>query len=66
MVEQAKTGVMPTLKAAAWNRKSKKGVEYQFVRLEVAMPQEDSPVIPDEPEESGAVASDDDDDDMPW
>jgi hypothetical protein len=51
---------MPTLKAAAWNRTSKKGVAYQFLRLEVAMPQEDSPVIPEESEE------DDSGDDMPW
>lgn len=66
MVEQAKTGVMPTLKAASWNRTSKKGVAYQFVRLEVAMPQEDSPIIPNEAEESGAAEQDDGDDDMPW
>ena len=65
MVEQAQTGVMPTLKAALWNRTSQKGVEYRYVRLEVAPPK-DGAVIPDEPEESDTVAPDDSGDDMPW
>ena len=36
MVEQAKTGVMPTLKAAAWNRTSKKGVPRSLKRMTAA------------------------------
>jgi hypothetical protein len=58
MVEVAKTGVMPELKAAAWENTSKKGVSYRSIRLEIV-----------KPEANAAVASapdSDDDDDMPW
>jgi hypothetical protein len=35
MVDRAKTGTMPVLRAAMWNRTSKAGLDYKFFRLEL-------------------------------
>ena len=35
MVERAKTGTMPVLRAAMWDRTSKAGMDYRFFRLEL-------------------------------
>jgi len=35
MVERAKTGTMPVLRAAMWDRTSKAGLDYRFFRLEL-------------------------------
>tara|TARA_R110000824_G_scaffold8917_3_gene40484 strand:+ start:1583 stop:1906 length:324 start_codon:yes stop_codon:yes gene_type:complete len=35
MVERAKTGTMPVLRAAMWERTSKAGLDYRFFRLEL-------------------------------
>lgn len=60
VVERAKTGVMPKLKAAMWDRTSKAGMPYRFVQLEVA-PLDDAAEAPPEPK-----VEDDSGDDMPW
>ena len=49
MVAHAKEGQMPVVKVAIWNRRSKKGTDYENARLEIL------------PVESVAVTSDDDD-----
>jgi len=45
MVERAKTGTMPVLRAAMWDRTSKAGMDYRFFRLELErvkpMPEEE-------------------------
>ena len=57
MVAHAKEGQMPVVKVAIWNRRSKKGTDYENARLEIL------------PLQSVAVASDDDeeeDDGLPF
>ena len=49
MVAHAKEGEMPVVKVAIWNRRSKKGIDYENARLEIL------------PLQSVAVTSDDDD-----
>ena len=49
MVSHAKEGEMPVVKVAIWNRRSKKGIDYENARLEIL------------PLQSVAVTSDDDD-----
>ena len=63
MVDRAKTGTMPVLKAAMWNRTSKAGLDYKFFRLELER------VKPmDEPTNDVAPESEDkgDSDGLPW
>lgn len=63
MVDRAKTGTMPVLKAAMWNRTSKAGLDYKFFRLELER------VKPmEEPTNDVAPESEDkgDSDGLPW
>ena len=63
MVDRAKTGTMPVLKAAMWNRTSKAGLDYKFFRLELER------VKPmEEPTNDVASESEDkgDSDGLPW
>jgi len=61
MVERAKTGTMPVLRIAMWERVSKAGLPYKNFRLELErlkpVPTE-APVVEETPEES--------DDGLPW
>lgn len=66
MVEVAKTGTMPVLKAASWDNVSKKGMAYRSIRLEIA--DSDSQDTRSYGEKAGAAEalSVNDGDDMPW
>jgi hypothetical protein len=63
MVERAKTGTMPVLRAAMWNRTSKAGLDYRFFRLELervkSMPTE-------EPTNSDTSEDKDTNEGLPW
>ena len=63
MVERAKTGTMPVLRAAMWNRTSKAGLDYRFFRLELervkSMPTEE-PTNNDTPKDKDANEG------LPW
>lgn len=64
MVEVAKTGTMPVLKAASWDNVSKKGMAYRSIRLEIVDSDSQDTRPHDEKAASASVA--DDGDDMPW
>jgi|TARA_R100000458_G_C8273513_1_gene248408 hypothetical protein len=59
LVTKAKTGEMPVIRMAGWFNKSKAGVEYETLRLEIS----DKPA---KQPESAPDAEADDGDDMPW
>ena len=63
MVERAKTGTMPVLRAAMWDRTSKAGLDYRFFRLELerakSMPTE-------EPTNNGTPENKEDNEGLPW
>ena len=63
MVEVAKTGTMPVLKAASWENVSKKGLAYRSIRIEFLEPE---PVDARSYGEKTAEAEVADEDDMPW
>lgn len=68
MVEVAKTGNMPVLKAASWDNTSKKGMAYKSIRLEITSsePSDTQPHDENEGAVTATASSDDSDDDMPW
>ena len=57
MVAHAKEGQMPVVKVAIWNRRSKKGIDYENARLEI-LPLQSVAVTSD--------ATDDEDDGLPF
>tara|TARA_R110000796_G_scaffold77646_1_gene173538 strand:- start:1590 stop:1898 length:309 start_codon:yes stop_codon:yes gene_type:complete len=61
LVAVAKTGVLPEIKAAAWDNVSKNGLAYKSIRLEITTPEPVSETP--EPEEVATASSSDD---MPW
>ncbi len=63
MVEVAKTGTMPVLKAAAWENVSKKGMAYRSIRLEFIEPNSGNTHSDDNQQVEEAADSGDD---MPW
>jgi len=67
MVEVAKTGSMPVLKAASWENTSKKGMAYRSIRLEFLSSEPSNTQSHDEAAgAAAATAVSDGDDDMPW
>tara|TARA_R110002020_G_scaffold312449_3_gene527930 strand:- start:857 stop:1165 length:309 start_codon:yes stop_codon:yes gene_type:complete len=61
MVDRAKTGTMPVLRVAMWERTSKAGMPYKNFRLELERIKPvptDAPVVDETPKE--------DDDGLPW
>ena len=56
MVDRAKTGTMPVLRAAMWDRTSKAGLDYRFFRLEL---ERVKPMLEEEPTNSGTSTSSD-------
>ena len=66
MVERAKTGTMPVLRAAMWERTSKAGLDYRFFRLEL----ERVKSMPTEEPTNGNAAEDnkdkEDNEGLPW
>ena len=67
MVERAKTGTMPVLRAAMWDRTSKAGLDYRFFRLEL---ERVKPELAEEPTSSDAPKDEDKseegNDGLPW
>ena len=63
MVDRAKTGTMPVLRAAMWNRTSKAGLDYKFFRLELERVK-DMPTA--EPTSSSTSDDEGDDGGLPW
>mgnify|MGYP003140580780 FL=1 len=66
MVDRAKTGTMPVLRAAMWNRTSKNGLDYRFFRLEL---EREKSMPTEEPKSNGAPEGKEDkgdDDELPW
>lgn len=60
MVERAKTGTMPVLKVAMWERTSKAGMPYKNFRLELER------IRSVEPESQADVAVEESDDGLPF
>ena len=58
LVTKAKAGETPVIRMACWFNKSKSGLEYETIRLEIS----DKPAKEPEPAEDAS----DDGDDMPW
>jgi len=63
MVDRAKTGTMPVLRAAMWNRTSKAGLDYKFFRLELERVK-DMPA--EEPKSTSTSEDKGDDEGLPW
>ena len=63
MVDRAKTGTMPVLRAAMWNRTSKAGLDYKFFRLELERVK-DMPA--EEPKNTSNSEDKEDDEGLPW
>ena len=63
MVERAKTGTMPVLRAAMWERTSKAGLDYRFFRLELERVKS-TPT--EEPTNGDATESKEDNEGLPW
>ena len=71
MVDRAKTGTMPVLKAAMWNRTSKSGLDYKFFRLELdrvkPMEEPTNGGVSENKEANSSTSEDEDDSEgLPW
>lgn len=62
MVDRAKTGTMPVLRVAMWERVSKAGMPYKNFRLELERVKTEVP----EAEAEEASAEEESDDGLPW
>jgi len=65
MVERAKTGTMPVLRVAMWNRTSKAGLDYRNFRLELERLKPISKVEFEEPSDD-ASNDEDNSEGLPW
>tara|TARA_R110000824_G_scaffold297036_1_gene485277 strand:+ start:932 stop:1270 length:339 start_codon:yes stop_codon:yes gene_type:complete len=71
MVDRAKTGTMPVLRAAMWNRTSKAGLDYKFFRLELervkSMEEPTNGGVPENKEANRSSPEEKDDNEgLPW
>ena len=63
MVDRAKTGTMPVLRAAMWNRTSKAGLDYRFFRLEL---EREKTMPTEEPTNGGTTKDKETNEGLPW